>query len=99
MNGSLNAARIHVALVIALSLWVLHSFVPALLVACVIAVASRPLYRRFAGRLAPGVVRRSAPLAFTVLMSVFVLALARELWVQRARDLASPGVTGPAPLA
>jgi len=37
MNGSLNAARIQGALVIALSLWVLHSFVPALLVACVTA--------------------------------------------------------------
>jgi len=34
-----------------------------------------------------------------VVIGPVVLTLARELWVQRARDLANPDVTGPAPLA
>jgi predicted PurR-regulated permease PerM len=62
------------ALVIVLAFWVLHSFLEAMLAACVTAVASWPLYTRFANRM-PGRLRRGAtPLIFTCLMIVFVLA-------------------------
>ena len=62
------------AVVMILSAWVLHSFLHALLAACVTAVASWPLYARFR-RVAR---RRCGPatsaLVFTVAITVFVLA-------------------------
>jgi predicted PurR-regulated permease PerM len=62
------------ALIIVLAVWILHSFLEAMLAACVTAVASWPLYTRFANRM-PARLRRSAtPLIFTGLMIVFVLA-------------------------
>jgi len=62
------------ALLILLAAWVLQSFLQAILAACVTAVASWPLYTRFANRM-PAHLRRSAtPLIFTCLMFVFVLA-------------------------
>jgi predicted PurR-regulated permease PerM len=62
------------ALIIVLAAWVLHGFVEAVLAACVTAVASWPLYTRFANRLPVRRRRSAAPLAFTCLMIVFVLA-------------------------
>jgi predicted PurR-regulated permease PerM len=61
------------ALIVALSVWVLHSFLHALLVACVTAIASWPLYRRFAARL-PRMRRSATALIFTSVMTIFVLA-------------------------
>jgi len=67
--GSLGAA-----LIIALSLWILHGFLQALLAACVTAVASWPLYTRF-GTWGGWRKRPSfSALTFTLLVSVFVLA-------------------------
>ena len=67
--GSLGAA-----LIIALSLWILHGFLQALLAACVTAIASWPLYVRFGTRLASRMRQSSKALIFTLLMTVFVLA-------------------------
>jgi predicted PurR-regulated permease PerM len=61
------------ALIVALSIWILHSFLHALLVACVTAIASWPLYRRFAARW-PRMPRSAASLVFTSAMTIFVLA-------------------------
>lgn len=62
------------ALIVVLGIWVLQSFLQAMLAACVTAIASWPLYARFADRM-PSRLRRSAtPLVFTCLMVVFVLA-------------------------
>jgi len=62
------------ALVVVLAVWILHSFLPALLVACVTAVATWPLYRRFAGLLQPRMSRGAISLAFTLVVSALVLA-------------------------
>jgi len=67
--GSLCAA-----LIIALSLWILHGFLQALLAACVTAVASWPLYVRFGTRLAWRMRPGAKALIFTLLMTVFVMA-------------------------
>jgi predicted PurR-regulated permease PerM len=62
------------AVVAVLAVWILNSFLLPVLVAGVTAIASWPLYQRFAermpGRLAQGV----TPLIFTVLITTFVLA-------------------------
>jgi len=62
------------ALVIVLSAWILQSFLQALLAACVTAVASWPLYRRFVACLPSRIGRSAISLIFTCLMVVFVLA-------------------------
>ncbi|MBL8540022.1 MAG: AI-2E family transporter, partial [Betaproteobacteria bacterium] len=62
------------ALIVALSVWILHSFLDALLVACVTAIASWPLYRQFAARLPRRMPRSATALIFTCVMTIFVLA-------------------------
>src|SRR5512134_484791 len=62
------------ALIVLLSAWVLHSFLPALLGACVTAIASWPLYRQFSARLPWRMPRSVTSLVFTAAMTVFVLA-------------------------
>jgi predicted PurR-regulated permease PerM len=62
------------AVVAVLAVWVLNSFLLPVLVAGVTAIASWPLYERFAQRM-PGRLSQSVtPLIFTVLMTTFVLA-------------------------
>src|SRR4249920_4218741 len=61
------------ALIIVLSVWILHSFLQAMLAACVTAIASWPLYTRFAARLPRRIGRSSKSLIFTLAMTVFVL--------------------------
>ena len=74
MNIKLSAGWFYGALIVVLSVWILHSFLEAMLAACVTAVASWPLYTRFA-RLRGGACGRSAvSLIFTLAMVVFVLA-------------------------
>ena len=74
MDIKLTPAWFYRALIIILSVWILHSFLAALLAACVTAVASWPLYRRFAARLPSRIGRSATALIFTCLMVVFVLA-------------------------
>ena len=74
MNVKLRPSWLYTTLIIGLSVWVLQSFLLALLVACVTAVASWPLYRRFGARLPQRLKRGAVPLMFTAVMAVFVLA-------------------------
>ena len=69
-----SAGSIYAALVVVLSAWILHSFVEALLAACVAAIASWPLYRKFVACLPRRMARSAAPLLFTAGITVFVLA-------------------------
>jgi predicted PurR-regulated permease PerM len=57
-----------------LAAWILHSFIEVLLAACVTAIASWPLYRRFAARWSPRIGSVATSLLFTGLIVVFVLA-------------------------
>ena len=61
------------ALIIVLSVWVLHSFLHALLAACVTAIASWPLYRRFMASLPRRIAPTSGSLIFTLMITLFVL--------------------------
>jgi len=74
MNVKPSPGWLYGALIIALSVWVLHSFLQAVLAACVTAVASWPLYERFAARVARHAGRSATSLMFTLLMTVLVLA-------------------------
>ena len=61
------------ALIVVLSAWVLHSFLQALLAACVTAIASWPLYRRFMAALPRRIAQTSGSLIFTLMIVLFVL--------------------------
>ena len=74
MNVRISAGWFYAALIIALSIVVLHSFLPSLVIACVTAVASWPLYERFAMPVRPRIGRSATSFAFTALMTAFVLA-------------------------
>ena len=74
MKVKLTAGWFYGALMIVLSAWVLHSFVQALLAACVAAIASWPLYKQFTAHLPWRITRSAAALIFTSVMTVFVLA-------------------------
>ena len=74
MNVKLTAGWFYGALIIALSVWILQSFLIALLAACVTAIASWPLYRRLAAHLTGHIPRSVAPLIFTCAVTAFVLA-------------------------
>jgi predicted PurR-regulated permease PerM len=73
MNIKLNSRWVYGALIVALSLWILYNFREALLAASVTAIASWPLYTRFRARLPERASRNASALAFTLLMTVFVL--------------------------
>lgn len=74
MNFKLTGARFYGVLIVALTAWVLQSFLLPLLVACVTAIASWPLYRRFTARLPRRMPSGGASLIFTSAMTVFVIA-------------------------
>lgn len=74
MNIKLPPGWFYRAAIVALAVWTLHSFVEALLAACVSAIASWPLYRRFSARWATRIGSVGTSLAFTGLIIVFVLA-------------------------
>src|SRR5689334_12945877 len=62
-----------VALVILLSAWIIHSFFLPLAWAAIIAIATWPIYQRFASRMPPRMTSNATPLVFTILISSFVL--------------------------
>ena len=74
MKVKLTAGWFYGAGLIALSLWILHSFLTALLAAGVTAIASWPLYARFASRMPRRIGRSALSLLFTLAMVIFVLA-------------------------
>ena len=65
---------LHGGLIVVLSIWILHSFLEALLAACVTAIASWPLYARFCARVPWRLGRAGKPLIFTLLVTGLVLA-------------------------
>ena len=74
MKSKLIAGWAYGALIVVLSAWILHSYLEALLAACVTAIASWPLYRRFTAYTSRWMGRSAASVVFTSLMVVFVLA-------------------------
>ena len=74
MNITLKPGWFYGALIVALSLWIVHSFLEPVLAASVTAIASWPLYKRFRDRLSPRIGRAASALTFTLIISVFVLA-------------------------
>lgn len=74
MNLKLTPARLIAAAIVALSVWIVHGFVEALLAACVTAVASWPLYAGFRARLPRSVGKSAGAAIFTGAITVFVLA-------------------------
>ena len=62
------------ALVVLLSVWIVHGFFQPLAWAAMLAVATWPIYRRFAAWMPSRVATSVTPIAFTMLVSVFVLA-------------------------
>jgi predicted PurR-regulated permease PerM len=74
MNFKITGGQFYGALIVALSAWILQSFLLPLLVACVTAIASWPLYRQFVARLPRRMPRSATSLSFTSVMTVFVLA-------------------------
>jgi len=94
------------ALIAILCAWILHNFLQALLAACVTAIASWPLYRRFAAGVPWRFTRSTTALIFTCLMTMFVLvpivfafgalatqthALLVEIAAADKRGIAAPG--------
>jgi len=74
MNLKLSPARVLAAMLVALAAWIVQGFIEALLAACVIAIATWPLYVSFRARLPRSVGRSSSAAIFTAAISVFVLA-------------------------
>src|SRR5512134_2569017 len=73
MHVRLPPGWFYAVLIVVLSVWILHSFVQALLAACVTAIASWPLYTWVAARLPSRMGRSAKSLIFTLAMTVFVL--------------------------
>ena len=73
MHITLTPGRILGATIVVLSAWIVHGFIEALLAACVIAIASWPLYARFTACL-PRRLASASPALFTCAVTVFVLA-------------------------
>jgi predicted PurR-regulated permease PerM len=74
MNSKLTPGRLFAAVIVALSVWIVHGFIEALLAAGVIAVASWPLYAAFRARLPRRVGETAGAAIFTATITVFVLA-------------------------
>ena len=74
MNLKLNAGRLLAATVVLLSAWIVHGFLEAMAAACVIAVATWPLYARLRRCMPPRLGIGAAALSFTIAITVFVLA-------------------------
>jgi predicted PurR-regulated permease PerM len=74
MNPKPALARILAATIAALSVWIVQGFIEALLAACVIAIATWPLYAAFRARLPHSVDSTSSAAVFTAAISLFLLA-------------------------
>jgi predicted PurR-regulated permease PerM len=73
MTVKLPPGWFYVAAIVVVSAWILHSFLQAMLAACVTAIASWPLYTRFGAHLPRRIGRSAKSLIFTLAMTVFVL--------------------------
>jgi len=68
-----KARWLWVALLLLLSVWIIHSFLVPLAWASIIAVATWPIYRGFASRMPPSMALSATPLVFTILVSSSIL--------------------------
>lgn len=103
---NIDAGWLWAALVVLLSLAILRSFIEPMLWASVIAIATWPIYRRFAQHLRSGVAASAMALLFTTLVSLFVLgpmlfafgALAAQAnrWVEQIARADKFGLAAPA---
>src|ERR1700751_4086139 len=73
LSFDLKARWFWAALVVLLSAWIIHSFFLSLAWAAIVAIATWPMYRRFASRMPSGMVSNATPLIFTILVSSLVL--------------------------
>jgi len=81
MDLKLTPGRLYGAAIVAVSIWFLHGFVNGVLAASVAAIASWPLYARFAARVRKCVGKHVTAFMFTAIITVFVLApLVFALW-------------------
>ena len=81
MDVKFTPGRLYGAVILALSIWFLHGFMHALLAASVAAIASWPLYTRFAAHARRHVGRHVTALLFTTIITMFVLApMVFALW-------------------
>ncbi|HJV60678.1 MAG TPA: AI-2E family transporter [Albitalea sp.] len=74
MNPKLTPGRVLAAVVVAMTSWIVHGFVEAVLSACVIAIATWPLYAAFRVRLPRPLARRGGAALFTAAITAFLLA-------------------------
>jgi predicted PurR-regulated permease PerM len=74
MNTQPITRRLLALVVLALSTWIVHGFLEPMACACVIAIATWPLYARFRRHMPSRVGQGSAAVLFTVGITVFVLA-------------------------
>jgi predicted PurR-regulated permease PerM len=74
MNTKLTPGRLLAAVIVVLSLWIVHGFIEAVLAACVIAIASWPLYAWFRARLSARLGHCTGAILFTAAITLFVLA-------------------------
>jgi predicted PurR-regulated permease PerM len=74
MNSKITPGRVLAAATVLLAAWIVHGFLQAMLAACVISVASWPLYARFAAGLARPLGRTLPAALFTCAVAAFVLA-------------------------
>jgi predicted PurR-regulated permease PerM len=72
-NIKLSTGLLCGGLIIVLALWILQSFLLPVLVACVTAIASWPLHRRFAARIPPSMPCSTNAFISTALVTAFVL--------------------------
>jgi predicted PurR-regulated permease PerM len=74
MNLQLTPGRLLAAAIVALSFWIVHGLVQAVLAAGLIAIASWPLYAAYRSRLPSGVGKSGGAAIFTFAITAFVLA-------------------------
>ena len=94
------------ALVVLLSAWIIQSFFLPLVWAAIIAIATWPLYRRFALRMPARLASTVTPAVFTVLISSFLLgpmvfafgavAVEAQSWLDRLALADKTGLAVPA---
>ncbi len=74
MRFELTAGKVLAAAVVALSFWIVHGLLQAVLAAGVTAIASWPLYAAYRARLPRAIGNGGGAAIFTVVITLFVLA-------------------------
>jgi predicted PurR-regulated permease PerM len=101
----LSPSSLSAALVIGLSIWILWSFIQPILWGSVLAVATWPIYRRFAAQMPGRLASSATPLLFTTLIALVVLgpmvfaagtlAVQAQNWVAQIAAANETGLAAP----